>query len=85
MRLALIRFPVAHVLSYKRTMQPKSENKKKYSEVHWDTRARYILGVQSPDDACDAAVRLRWVPAQVSASSLVRGSELRSPPPIALV
>ena len=43
--------------------------------VHWNRRARKICGVQSPDGAC---VRCRrWVRAQVSTSSLDRGSKLR--------
>ena len=38
--------------------------------------------VQCLDDAYDVAIRLRWVPAQVSASSLDRGSKLRWPSPM---
>ena len=43
--------------------------------VHWDRRARKICGVQRPGGACVRCRRkYHWVPAQVSTSSLDRGS-----------
>ena len=50
----------------------------KTHRVHWDRRTHKICGSKVPTvRAYDVAEMYRWMPAQVSTSSLDRGSKIR--------
>ena len=63
---------------YKRHCTEKFRLTHRVPRVHWERRARKICGSKVPAVcAYDVAEVYRWVPAQVSTSSLDSGSKLR--------